>query len=299
MSNNLKTLISTMRLPFVLLTPACLLLAYAFALFDGYPIDYFNFSLILIAGLSASISVNVFNEYFDFKSGLDLITEKTPFSGGSGALPANPSAAPQVLKLAIISLSITALIGLYFIYLYSWQIAPLGLLGLFIIISYTTHITHHPLLCLIASGLGFGPLMIIGAYFALTGHYSLPVALVSLIPFFLVNNLLLLNQYPDIQADRQSGRKHLPIAFGIQTSNKILYLFYGFAYLTLILLVLFDIVPLNGLIGLITLFIALKVTLDIHKHSHDRQKLIPVMGMNVAINLITPVLIGLGIIWAG
>jgi len=298
MTDNGKAILGTMRLPFLLLTPACLLLGYAFALFDKHSIDYLNFTLVLIGGLAAHISVNVYNEYFDFKSGLDFKTETTPFSGGSGSLPANPDAAPKALLLANITLFITALIGFYFIYLHGWKIAPLGLLGLVIIVTYTTYITHHPILCLIAAGLGFGPLMINGAYFALTGFYSMSVALVSLIPFFLVNNLLLLNQYPDIKADEQYGRYHVPIAIGVMASNKIFYLLYSLAYLTLILLVVFDVVPLTGLIGLTTAIIALKVILEIHKHSNNNQKLLPAMGMNVAINIITPVLIGLGIIWA-
>jgi len=298
MSDNIKTIIATMRLPFVLLTPACLLLGYAFVLFDGYSVDYLDFSLVLIAGLAAHISANVYNEYFDFKSGLDFTTQVTPFSGGSGSLPANPDAAPQALLLANSTLIITALIGLYFIYLHGWTIAPLGILGLIIIVTYTTYITQHPILCLIAAGLGFGPLMINGAYFALTGQYSMAVALVSLIPFFLVNNLLLLNQYPDIKADQENGRYHILIAWGVNTSNKIFYLLYGLTYLTLILLVLFNIVPMMGLIGLITIIIAFKVILEIHKYSDDSLKLLPAMGMNVAVNILTPVLIGLGIIWA-
>ncbi len=298
-SENIKTLIGTTRIPFTLLTPACLILAYAFALFDGYSIDYFDLSLILIAGMAAHISVNVFNEYFDFKSGLDFNTEVTPFSGGSGSLPANPEVAPQALMLANITLLITTAIGLYFVYLYGWLIAPLGVLGLIIIVTYTNYLTRYPFLCLIAAGIGFGPLMIIGAYFALTGEYSLSVILVSLVPFFLVNNLLLLNQYPDIKADKENGRYHVPIAFGKHTSNQIFYFFYGLAYLTLILLVIFDVVPLKGLIGLLTMLIAIKVVRGINQHSDDNQKLLPAMGMNVVINIVTPLLIGLGIIWAG
>jgi len=297
--NNIKTLIGTMRLPFVLLTPACLLLGYAFVLFDGHTVNYLDFTLVLIAGLTSHISANVFNEYYDFKSGLDFKTEATPFSGGSGSLPENPDAAPLAFLLAHITLAITAVIGLYFVYLHGWQVAPLGILGLLIIVTYTTYITHHPILCLIAAGLAFGPLMINGAYFALTGQYSMAVALVSLIPFFLVNNLLLLNQYPDVKADEDNGRYHVPIALGVNASNKIFYLLYSLAYLTLILLVFFNIVPLMGLIGLTTAVIALKVVLEIHKHSDNNHKLLPAMGMNVVINITTPVLIGLGIIWAG
>ena len=135
MSDNAKALIGTMRPPFLLLTPACLLIGYAFALLDGFTINYTNVALVLVAGLAAHISVNVYNEYFDFKSGLDLNTTPTPFSGGSGSLPANPDAAPSAFILANVTLLVTAVIGLYFVYLYGWSIAPLGVLGLIIIVT--------------------------------------------------------------------------------------------------------------------------------------------------------------------
>jgi hypothetical protein len=54
--------------------------------------------LIFIGALFAHISVNTLNEYFDFKSGLDLTANKTPFSGGSGALPNTPDVAGVSFK---------------------------------------------------------------------------------------------------------------------------------------------------------------------------------------------------------
>jgi 1,4-dihydroxy-2-naphthoate octaprenyltransferase len=295
--NNSKTLIGTMRLPFLALTPACIFLGYAFALLDFGDVNYFYVALILLGGLSASISSNVFNEYMDFNSGLDLKTNKTPFSGGSGALPKNPGAAKQVLVLAVFTLVLTILIGLYFISIIGWGLAPLGLLGVLIILAYTNHITRNPWLCLIVSGLGYGPLMVMGTYFVLTGSYSLSVALASLVPFFLVNNLLLLNQYPDIDADKEIGRFVFPVAFGKLSSNKIFFVFYFFAYLVLVAAVIFDIFPVESLVGLLTVVIAAKVVQIISSNIDDTQKMIPAMGMNVAINIFTPVLISLGVIW--
>ena len=58
--------------------------------------------LIVIGAVSAHISVNMLNEYFDFKSGLDLKTEITAFSGGSGALPDNPEMAGTILIIGLV-----------------------------------------------------------------------------------------------------------------------------------------------------------------------------------------------------
>ena len=52
----------------------------------------------------AHTSVNALNEYQDFKSGLDLITVKTPFSGGTKSLPENPQKAHLALITGLVSL---------------------------------------------------------------------------------------------------------------------------------------------------------------------------------------------------
>src|SRR5690606_28083014 len=79
----------------------------------------------------------------------------------------------------------------------------------------------NPLLCLIAPGLGFGVLMVAGSHLLLAGSVDSRAWLASLLPFFLVNNLLLLNQFPDIDADRQAGRYHALIPWGVKRSAQI------------------------------------------------------------------------------
>ena len=295
----INTLLGTMRLPFIILTPACILLGVALAVLDQGSVDYFLLALILLAGISAHISVNMFNEYSDFQSGLDFKTQRTPFSGGSGSLPAHPekTMVKKVLWGAIVSLLITALIGLYFVSIRGWGLLPLGILGVVMILFYTNYITRSPLFCLIAPGLSFGPLMVMGTYYVLTGHYSMTVAVVSLIPFFLVNNLLLLNQYPDIPADKQIGRFHFPIAYGKSNSNKVLFLFYLMAYLVLIIAVVLKLLPVTALAGLLTALVAVKAIQIIQHHFDNVEKILPAMGMNVMVNIFTPVLISVGVIF--
>jgi 1,4-dihydroxy-2-naphthoate octaprenyltransferase len=77
--------VGTMRPPFLLLTPACLLLALAVADNCCKPVNLSFFFIALTGALAAHISVNAFNEYFDFRSELDMHTQRTPFSGGSGS----------------------------------------------------------------------------------------------------------------------------------------------------------------------------------------------------------------------
>ena len=91
-SQTIHSLWQTTRPPFLLLTPICVLLGMSLHLEVANWFTQTIPLLILIGALAAHVSVNALNEYFDFRSGLDLKTTRTPFSGGSGALPNNPSA---------------------------------------------------------------------------------------------------------------------------------------------------------------------------------------------------------------
>ncbi|MBU0512744.1 MAG: prenyltransferase [Chloroflexi bacterium] len=284
-----------MRLPFLVLTPACVLLGLGTAIYTTGQINWLYFVLALIGALAAHISVNVFNEYFDFQSGLDAKTIKTPFSGGSGTLPANPAMARPALILAWVAFAITALVGVFFLFTRGWALLPLGLLGLITIFAYTKWIARFPVLCLIAPGLGFGTFMVMGTHFALTGEYSWVAFVASLVPFFLVSNLLLLNQFPDVEADQSVGRKHFPITLGKQQSGRIYLAFLLMTYLSICLGVALKYLPLASLIGLLTLVLAVPISKGVLQHAKNTEKLIPSMGLNVVVNILTPVLVAIGL----
>jgi len=296
--NNLRQLLGPMRIPFLILTPASVLLGLGTSVWMSGQVSILYFILALIGAISAHISVNAFNEYFDFKSGLDSRTARTPFSGGSGTLPEKPDMVRSALNTALITFTITGLIGLFFLYVRGLSLLPLGILGLLIIFAYTTWLTHNPFLCLITPGLGFGPLMVMGTHFVLTGEYSWTAFIASLVPFFLVSDLLLLNQFPDVEADRSVGRKHFPIVVGRQTSSFIYGAFLLLAYLSIVFGVYFEYFPKVSIIGLITIVIAVPTFVGAFRYAENVEKLIPYMGLNVIINIVTPVLVAVGLLVA-
>jgi 1,4-dihydroxy-2-naphthoate octaprenyltransferase len=292
-----KVLLGPMRLPFVILAPCCVLLGLGTAYWEtGGHINWLYFALTLIGGAAAHISVNAFNEYFDFKTGLDSQTRRTPFSGGSGTLQTHPELQRGALAIAWISFAITALVGVFFVFVWGWQFIPFGIFGLFLLYSYTIWLAYNPILCLIAPGIGFGPMMVMGTHFALTGKYSLIAFLASLVPFFLVSDLLLLNQFPDVEADQSIGRRHFPITIGRKFSG---YIYIGFllaTYVVIALGVIFGYLPKFALLGLLTLVLAVQVIRGVLANSENPPALIPSMGQNVLINLLTPVLVAVGLL---
>ena len=291
----LKILLGPMRFPFLALTPACVLLGLAAAVRSAGHVEALHFVLALVGAVSAHASVNAFNEYFDFKSGLDFKTERTPFSGGSGTLPKRPEAAPRALAAAVLTLLATAAVGVYFFLRRGPGILPLGALGLLVIVLYTPTIVRRPFLCLIAPGLGFGPLMVMGTDFALTGGYSWTSFAASLVPFFLVSDLLLLNQFPDVEADASVGRRHLAILAGRRAGAYVYGLFLLCAYLSVVAAVCLEVLPVPCLLGLATCVLAGPAFLGALRYGNDTKKLVPYLGLNVIINILTPLLVAAGL----
>ncbi len=287
-----------MRPNFLILTPACVLLGIATAFWSGASLNLLYIVLILAGALMAHTSVNALNEYHDFKNGLDLITVKTPFSGGTKSLPENPEKAHLALITGLVSLVLVAVIGIYFLMERGPWLLPVGILGIIIIYSYTPFITRHPILCLIAPGIGFGPLMVMGTDFILTGHYSWIAAWASLVPFFLVSDLLLLNQFPDVEADRQFGRDHLPIRIGRHSSAIVYIIFLILTYVSIIAGCFLKVLPPGALMGLVTLILAVPVMRGVMRHADDIPGLIPFMIKNVIINISTPVFVAMGLFFA-
>lgn len=293
----LHTLLRSFRLPFLLLPPVCVFLALSWVLQQGGEFSLLLSLLILLAALLAHISVNALNEFEDFHSGLDLRTQRTPFSGGSGALPEHPAASPQVLFAAITALLLTVLIGLYFISLQGWELMLLGLPGLLLIVCYTRWLNRSPWLCLVAPGAGFGLLMVSGSHWVMHGEWNSQVLWLAAVPFFLVNNLLLLNQYPDCEADKSIGRRHFPIAYGIAASNRVYALFLLAAVACLILSVVLANLPALTLIGLAAAPLGLIALYGAQQHGEALGQQPQFMAANVGITLLMPTLMGLGILF--
>lgn len=292
-----KALVASMRIPFLILTPVSIFSGFATARMTGAEIHWVDLVLVFAGALTAHVSVNMFNEYHDFRSGLDAMTTKTPFSGGSGALIANPKAVNAVLYIAILNLIVTVSIGAYFMASRGALILPVGIVGVLIILTYTQLLNRHPFLCLFAPGIAFGPLMVMGTHLILTGEYSMLAGWVSLVPFFLANNLLLLNQYPDIAADKRIGRRHFPIVYG-ERNGILLYALFAMATCGIIVAgVWAGLLPGLCLIALLPMGLTIVVFLGATKHMASMPELLPYLGMNIAVTVSTPVLLGVGIVF--
>jgi len=148
-------------------------------------------------------------------------------------------------------------------------------------------------------GLGMGTLPVLGMYFVQTTNYGWPAAVVASIPSgILVHNLLLLNEFPDVEADRKGGRKTLPIAVGKSRASIVYSVLTVIVYLWIIGWVVAGWMPVFSLLALLTLPLAIRAIQGVRKHQ-EMSRLMPAMANNVMVVLLTQLLLGIGYILAG
>jgi 1,4-dihydroxy-2-naphthoate octaprenyltransferase len=283
--------------------PQFLLLSVVLA-FLGTSIAWYNGSfhlghaiLAFVGLLLCHISVNVLNDYYDYISGIDLKTRRTPFSGGSGFLPAASLNPRHVLWFGLVCFLLAVPIGIYFVLVSGWLLLPLLVIAAICILLYTPLLTK-PGWPEWAPGLGLGALPVLGAYFIQTGEYTLPALVASIPSGILVHNLLLLNEFPDAEADKTAGRRTLPITMGGKGAGIVYSALTIIMYLWIIAWVAARLMPVFCLIALATLPFAVRAIRGA-LNSQDESKLMPAMANNVMLVLLTQLLLGIGYLLAG
>lgn len=206
------------RAPFLTLPVTLVLLGSATAWIAG-GFDPLAAILAFVGLLSLHVSINARNEYRDFQSGVDFETEPTPFSGGSKTLPEGEIEPIAAKRLATVTAGLGAIIGGYFIIDVGLVLVPITILGAVSVLFYTSHLTRFGLGELFA-GLGLGGLAVLGTGVVQVGSVTPAIVVASVPPTLLTFNLLLLNEFPDQEADRRGDRRNLIHRLGRATAAK-------------------------------------------------------------------------------
>ena len=291
--------IKELRAPFLLLPGLFVPVSVAIAWLHGFfnPLTAF---LTLAGALSLHAGVNVLNDYFDYQSGIDLITTPTPFSGGSRVLPAKQLQPNNVLTAGLLFLFAGVAIGGYFIYEFAFSPTLILILavGAVSVVGYTPIFSKYAFGELLA-GVNFGPLLVLGGYFVQTGHLSLEPIFVGGCLGILTSCILYINEFPDTFADSQKGRYHLVARWGKKIAAARYRYLIGSAYAVLVLGVLLGSVTPLALLGLLALPKAIRATRTLSQNYDKIGELIPGMADTVMATLWTAGLILLGYLIAG
>ena len=280
------------RAPFLMLAVVLVMIGVAAADFYAH-VEWFRVVLVMTGVILTHMSVNLFNELSDHQTGIDRKTVRTPFSGGSGMMQAGKTSPKTVRIVAYVTLMFSALIGFYFCLKSGWLILAFMIVGAAAIRFYTTHFSHW-LIGELISGLTLGSFVVMGTYYALTATLGFEIILLSIPPGILTSLLLLLNEFPDREADKEGGRYHLVVHFGTRISARIYFWSLILLYLIIAGISMIDSIPDSILLALIPFPLAIWAATHIFRFHHDPARLIPAQGMNVAVVILTDLFLAMG-----
>ena len=293
--SSLEAFASVARAPFLLLPPTLVASGAAAAAWDGS----FSWSRTVLAAVglvSLHMAVNIFNEWSDMRTGIDLATERTPFSGGSGTLPAGGMRLRTALVFGLVCAGVGLAIGVWFLVEVGWVLLPIIIAGAISVLAYTDVLARIGV-GEMAAGFGLGAGSVIGAALVQGGGWSTAAAAASVPAFFMTFNLLLLNEFPDEDADREGGRRNLVILLGRRPAAWI-YAAAGLATpLAIVIAVLLRILPPLSLAAILPSLLLVK-PLRWAFADPESPVPIPALGANVAWNLATNAVMALTLVVA-
>jgi len=217
---SLKSYAGVARAPFLML-PVTLVAAGAAASYSNGSFSWLHTVVALVGLVAVHMAVNILNEWSDMRTGIDLKTRRTPFSGGSGTLPAGGMGLGSSLAFGIVCSACGLAVGLWFLARIGWwPLLPIMVVGAISVLLYTDFLARIGV-GEIAAGLGLGALPVVGTALVQQGTIG-PAAVAAAIPaFFMTFNLLLLNELPDEQADREGGRRNLVLLLGRRPAARL------------------------------------------------------------------------------
>jgi 1,4-dihydroxy-2-naphthoate octaprenyltransferase len=255
-------------------------------------ITIFDAILTMCGVLALHASVDLLNDYWDFKREIDTTTRRTKMSGGSGVLPDGLLKPAQVYAAGIAFLIIGATIGVYFvvtdgiiigiilafavisIYFYSTKLVDWGLAEIFVTIK--------------------GSMIVIGTYFVQTSQITESVVLCGIVIGVLSSLVLFITSFPDHDADKAKGRKTLVISLGKQKACSALWIFPSITYGITVSAVVFEIFPISCLIILSTIPLIIKSGQRLKQNYEELTGLVSSMNLTLYYSRITGALLVIG-----
>ena len=240
------------------------LLASIIAITNGLLYTYFTYNqfniidalLTYIGVIFLHASVDLFNDYWDYKRGIDTTTKRTNFSGGTGVLPEKKLDPSTVYKAGFICMVLGLSIGAYFVFHSGFIIA--------IILAVATISIYFYSITIVNIGLGEtlvavkGSMVVIGTSYVQSGIIDLPSVLLGMIIGALSSIVLYIASFPDFDADKEKGRKTLVILIGKNKSAQIFPLLIILIYSLISIGIIMEYLPIYSILTFSSLIFAIR-----------------------------------------
>ena len=277
------------------------LLASIIAVTNGIAISYwktgeldFGYAILTYFGIIClHISVDLLNDYWDFKRGIDTNTKRTKYSGGTGVIPDNLINSKLIYCAGVIFLILGGLIGLYFVTIKGIIILILLIFAIISIYFYSTNIVN--------AGLGElfvaikGSMIVLGSYYIQSDQIDLTSIYVGIIIGLLSAVVLLVTSFPDYEADKKSGRRTLVIVMGKENSIKLFITIVTITYAMIIGGSIFNVMTIFSTIALLSLPFAFKAALKLRRFN-ETSELVSSMANTIIYSRICGILLAISFI---
>ena len=278
------------------------LLASVIAVSNGLAITYWKYSTIdpvyailtYVGVVFLHASVDLLNDYWDYKRGIDIATKRTKFSGGTGVLPENLLKPRTVYIAGLVFLILGASIGTYFIAIRGVTIAIILGFAVIAIYFYSTTIVN--------AGLGElfvaikGAMIVLGSLYVQNATLEPAAMYGGAIVGLLSATVLFINSFPDYEADKSKGRRTLVIILGRKVASTTFPMFIIAAYALIAGGIFFGLTKVYCLICFVSMPLAIKSALSLRKDPQSIDNIVPAMASAVTYSRITGFLLAMSYI---
>lgn len=265
--------------------------------------NFWYFILVIIGVTVHHMGLNMIDDVFDYLHAVDRLPgeERNPYTGGSGVLTGGLLTTGQVLSASIFCYLIGIVITVYLAAMIGWPILIFAAIGIFSSVFYTMPPIRYGYrgfgeLSLL---INFGPVICLGAFYVQTGSIDWEPFIISLVPGFLMWSMIVINEIPDYEEDRQAGKLNLVVRLGRKPGVMLYVAGLACAYATMLLSAFFGITSFSVLLGLLTLPVAYNSFRILNENYMDKVKMAPANLATIKVHALTLICLIIGYLAVG
>ena len=248
--------------------------------------------LTMIGVVSLHASVDLLNDYWDFKRGIDTNTQRTKMSGGTGVLPDGLLKPSQVYRVGISCLIFGGIIGGFFVFTFGITIAIILAFAMLSIYFYSTKLVNWGLAEIFVAVKG--AMIVLGTFYIQTNQIQDIPIYAGIVVGVLSAIVLFITSFPDHDVDKEKGRRTLVILFGKKKASLAYWIFPAIVYSVIFISVYLEYFPVYTLLTLLAIPFVMKAGMKLKSNYNEIQGIIHSMSSTISFSRICGILLILG-----